>query len=1087
MRLFDFLKTGPVCRFLADPQGEAALRYRHFLALLEGNHRVLDVLAALEQTTHAGEVFTAGAARQALARLEEASEGMTAALLALSPGGHGDLPEIPRRILSEARAALDPPPLPADGPATLELAGITAAQAPLVGGKAANLARVRNELGLPTPDGFAVTTAGYASFMAAGLDALAARELEDLSPLDLPDLERRCARIREAMLGTPLPGELERALEQALDGLARRAGGTPLLAVRSSAVGEDGRATFAGQYGSVLNVPRAGVAEALKKVFAGKYAPRAVLYRLRWGLDDRDAPMAALVLTMVPALMSGVLYTLDPDPGAGEFMRVDCTAGLGEALVSGATRVETARLARSPLALAGDREDGLLPRETLLELGRMGLVLETHFGRPQDVEWCVDGLGRAVIVQARPLEARPPEGREQGSGASSGHPSGHPSEHPSGQAPADAPGAARDQEPDPGHPVLVSGGVCASPGAASGPVLRLDGLLPAALPAALPDGAILTAVNAAPELAALLDRAGGMVTALGGVASHLASVAREMGLPALFGVGAGLDALAEGREVTLDATGRRVLDGRAEALLARPARSRSRVFGSPMHTRLRAALDLLSPLSLTDPDAENFTPGGCRTLHDVVRYAHEKGMREMFGLGETEGGGAPVVRLKARIPLVLSCADLGGGLRESLTTCDGATPEDIRSAPMRAIWRGFTHPGITWSGTVAFDARNLMTLLAAPATAEVGAGSPGGDSYALLGADYMNLSARFGYHFANIDALCGEPASRNHVRLRFAGGVGPYSGQCLRVAFLTRVLARLGFTVAPSGAVLEATFQGAPARETGEALDQLGRLMAVSRLLDMAIASPAEAEAMAESFLQGDYDLLSKRRVNPLPAFHLVAGDWECAGDPESGGLARQDGSHWASGLTRATAAFLGRLGGPRYQRFLDDIRAYFHFPLALAKRPEMGEGRISVQVRPVSGHIDQAAGLAFAARTAGDYLVFRINALEDNAVLFEFQGGERRELASEPLAVRPGEWRELAVQVSGGRISCLVDGQPVLTARPAVPLAGLVGLWTKADSVSEFRALRVENADGVREIPLLPCPGGDGPGARLRRGGERG
>ena len=1077
MSLFGFLKSRRECRFLADPQGDAALRYRLFLDLLEENHRVLEVMAALEQACHTGEVFTAGAARTALERMEEGAQGLVAALQALAPEGHAGLTGTLRDILAQARAALEPPAPPAGGPLVLELPGITADLAPLVGGKAANLARVRAELGLPTPDGFAVTTTGFAAFMAAsGLDGLAARELEGLSLLDLPDLEQRCARIRQAMREAPLPEDLERALGLALEGLLARSGTAPLLAVRSSAVGEDGAATFAGQYRSVLNVPLAEAAKALKTVFAGKYTPRAVLYRLRWGLDDRDAPMAALVLAMVPARVSGVLYTLDPAPDAGEAMRLDCVAGLGEALVSGAARVETARLARAPLALAGDREGSLLPRETLLALGRMGLALEEYFGQPQDVEWCVDSQGRTVIVQARPLEARPPEDREEQPDDGSGQtPPGAPpdaspdgSPHAPGSAPTEGPGLVQD----PDHPVLVSGGVCASPGAACGPVLRLDGLLPAALPASLPDGAILAAVNAAPELAALLDRAGGVVTSLGGVASHLASVAREMGVPALFGVGAGLGALAEGREVTLDATGRRVLRGRAEALLGRPSRPRSRVVGSPMHARLRSALAHISPLTLTAPGAENFTPEGCRTLHDIVRYAHEKAMRAMFGLGQTEGGGAPVVRLSARIPLVLYCADLGGGLRESLTTCDGLTPEDIRSAPMRAIWRGFTHPGITWAGTVAFDARNFLTLMAASATAEVGAGSPGGDSYALLGADYMNLSARFGYHFANIDALCGEPASRNHVRLRFAGGVGPYTGQCLRVAFLGRVLARLGFTVAPSGAVLDASLQGAPARETGEALDQLGRLMAVSRLLDMAITSPAEAEAMAESFFRGDYDLLSKRRTNPLPAFHLVAGDWECAVDPESGGLARQDGSRWASGLTRASASFLGRLAGQRYQRFLDRIEAYFHFPLALAKGPELGEARISVQVRPVSGHIDQAAGLAFAARTAGDYLVFRINALEDNAVLFEFKGGERRELASAALPVRSGEWRELAVAVAGDGIVCQVDGQPVLIFRPPAPVSGLVGLWTKADSVTEFRALRIEDAGGVREIPLLPCPG---------------
>ena len=323
---------------------------------------------------------------------------------------------------------------------------------------------------------------------------------------------------------------------------------------------------------------------------------------------------------------------------------------------------------------------------------------------------------------------------------------------------------------------------------------------------------------------------GGIVTELGGAASHLASVAREMGIPALFGAAGCMEALAEGQVVTLDATGKRVLDGSVEELLAVRRRPSSKMVDSPMHRRLRAALDRVAPLTLTDPQAANFTPSGCETLHDLVRFAHETGMQAMFGLcGHADQDDVLVARLKAKIPLTLYCVDLGGGLKENLTTCDDITPEDIRSIPMQAIWKGFTHPGITWSGTVAFDARSFMTLLASSATAEVGGGAPGGDSYAMLAGEYVNLSARFGYHFANIDAFCGEEATKNHVNLRFAGGAGGFSGKCMRVAFLARVLSLLGFAVEASGDVLDASFKGAPQAATQNALDQLGRLLATSR------------------------------------------------------------------------------------------------------------------------------------------------------------------------------------------------------------------------------------------------------------------
>lgn len=1062
MSLFGFLKRENACRFLADPQDKASKKYQHFKELLSRNDEVLDALAALEQAYYGGEAFTMGAARRACLRIGEAVEGMAKALESLSQGRYPDMLEALGRILGKALYALKPLSRTQEGPLTVPLGELAAGQSRLAGGKAFNLARVRNELALPTPDGFVLTTAGFAAFMAhGGLDEYAAQELDTISPLDLPDLEARCLRIRERILSAQFPSELGLELSKALDDLARRIGGSKKLAVRSSAVGEDGPASFAGQYDSVLDVAFGDVETACKQVFASKYSPRAVLYRLRMGFDDSDAPMAALVLEMVEASASGVLYTVNPSPGAGvPDMRLDAVFGLGDKLVSGEALPFEFVIARQDsdkeVPLVANRSGGPPGQAPVTEtqaarLGATGLRLEEHFGSPQDVEWCLTTQNSLVIVQSRPLDV------------------------------------SAETAPEPvvdlsGRAVLQEGGVSASPGAASGTVMLVKGILPENV---LP-GAILVAMNAAPELAALLDRAGGIVTELGGAASHLASVAREMGIPALFAAAGCMTALAGGRIVTLDATGKRVLDGSVEELLAARRRPVSKMVDSPMHRRLRAALDRIAPLTLTDPQAANFTPAGCETLHDLVRFAHETGMRAMFGLcGHADGDDVLVARLKAKIPLTLYCVDLGGGLKENLTTCDDITPDDIRSIPMQSIWKGFTHPGITWSGTVAFDASSFMTLLASSATAEVGGGAPGGDSYAMLAREYVNLSARFGYHFANIDAFCGEEATKNHVNLRFAGGAGGFSGKCMRVAFLARVLSLLGFTVEVSGDVLDASFKGAPQAATQNALDQLGRLLASSRLLDMAITGQAEAEAMAEAFLKGDYDLLSRRAESPLPGFHLTDGDWERLESgarseqtregqaepsdalPPGQAVARQDGSKWAPALSKSFAGLMGRFSGQRYQRFLDSVGAYFHFPLAVAKGSDMGDGRASVMVRPVSGSIDQAGGLAFAVRTAGTYLVLRVNALENNLILFEFVDGTRTELASATVPVATGVWRELAVEVLGRTVTGFLDGKPYLNHHFEAPPQGLLGLWTKADSVTDFTALTMRDAKGERVLPI--------------------
>jgi len=1051
MSLFGFLKQKNVCQLLADPDDKTAVKYRHFKDLLEKNDTVLDALAALEQAYYGGEAFTIDVVRRTCLSIGKATYGMVQALNELSRGRYPSLDQSLARVLKTTLEALEPPTRHARGALVLALSAINIDGAAglgmsvdsevgdlgsLLGGKAANLARARNAAGLPTPDGFVLTTAAFLAFARqSGLADFIAEELAPLSPLDLPDLEARSQRMREAVLKTPFPHEMAGELACALERLAANAGDGLKLAVRSSAVGEDGVASFAGQYESVLGVDPADLEVACRQVFASKYTPRAILYRLRHGMDDADVPMAVLVLKMVHSTASGVVYTRDPSAGQEGQMRLDAVVGLGEKLVSGEALPSVFSLSRDPVAVTSTPEDAPLSESQALELGAMGLKLEQYFGAPQDVEWCLDPDGSLIIVQSRPLASQDD--------------AAPPLESPV----ADIPGLQ----------TLLSGGVAASPGAASGEVVRVEG----AVPSSIPDGAILAAVNAAPELAALLDRAGGIVTAMGGAASHLASVAREMGVPALFGVPGCPGALADGQLVTLDATGRRVLIGRVEQLLT-SVRTRSRIVDSPMHRRLRAVLDHIAPLTLTDPQAANFVPEGCETVHDIVRFAHETAMREMFGLcGRAEEGDVLVGRLKAQIPLMFYCVDLGGGLRENLTTCDDISADDLRSIPMRAIWRGFTHPGITWSGAIAVDARNFMSLVASSATAEVGGGALGGDSYAMLGPDYMNLSARFGYHFANIDAFCGDTASQNHIKIRFAGGAGSFSGKCLRVGFLAKVLARLGFTVDSAGDMLDASLKGTPRQQTESALDQLGRLMAISRLLDMAISGHAEIDAMADAFFNSDYDMLSKRQENPLPNFHLAIGDWVRVQEDQGAYLARQDGSNWAPGLSKSFASIMGKLSGQRYQRFLDTVEAYFYFPLAIAKGSEMEDGKASLRVRPVSGSIDQAGGLAFAVRTAGTYLVLRLNALEDNIILFAFKDGRRTELASARVPFETGQWRELAIEVQGSVVTGFVDGKPYIVHHFDEPPRGLLGMWSKADSVVEFANFQLNGLDGPKTFSM--------------------
>ncbi len=106
---------------------------------------------------------------------------------------------------------------------------------------------------------------------------------------------------------------------------------------------------------------------------------------------------------------------------------------------------------------------------------------------------------------------------------------------------------------------------------------------------------------------------------------------------------------------------------------------------------------------------------------------------------------------------------------------------------MKAIWKGFSHPGITWKGTVAVNVENFMNLMARGMMTDP-TNQPGGDSYAILSKEYLNLSAKFGYHFANLDAFVSDIPDQNYISLQFAGGAGTYYGKSLRLNFLGNVL-----------------------------------------------------------------------------------------------------------------------------------------------------------------------------------------------------------------------------------------------------------------------------------------------------------
>ena len=307
----------------------------------------------------------------------------------------------------------------------LEFHEINETQVAVVGGKGAHLGELSRIAGVRVPAGFCVTTDAFERIMAhaPSIDDRLDR-LSRLTPADRDAIRSLSAELRSTIEAIAIPDDLSTAITGALARLGEHAA----YAVRSSATAEDlPTASFAGQQDSYLNViGPAAILRHVSNCWASLFTERAVTYRLRNGFDHRKVSMAVVVQRMVFPQAAGILFTADPVTGNRRIVSIDASFGLGEALVSGivnadvykvrdgeivATTIGTKRLAIQPSTPGGTHEQAIEPERQneaaltdaeILRLAGIGRRIEAHFGRPQDIEWCL-ASGEFQIVQSRPI------------------------------------------------------------------------------------------------------------------------------------------------------------------------------------------------------------------------------------------------------------------------------------------------------------------------------------------------------------------------------------------------------------------------------------------------------------------------------------------------------------------------------------------------------------------------------------------------------------------------------------------------------------------------------------------------------------
>ena len=200
------------------------------------------------------------------------------------------------------------------------------------GGKGANLARLARA-GFAVPPGFIITTSAYLAFVGTNdLQRSIFAALQKVSPDDPASLQAASHAIRDRFSSSSLPSVIASDIKSAYTEL-----GSPAVAVRSSATAEDlPGLSFAGQQDTFLNIiGERALLQAVISCFSSLWTARAIGYRARNGIPHAGVSLAVVVQRMVPAEVSGVMFTANPLTGARQEIVIDATLGLGEALVSG--------------------------------------------------------------------------------------------------------------------------------------------------------------------------------------------------------------------------------------------------------------------------------------------------------------------------------------------------------------------------------------------------------------------------------------------------------------------------------------------------------------------------------------------------------------------------------------------------------------------------------------------------------------------------------------------------------------------------------------------------------------------------------
>jgi pyruvate,water dikinase len=835
--------------------------FKKFKSILERNNRILELMADMGDKMGGEYVFDSQYLISAVEVISDLVFKMISDYSVLTEKKNRELfvvfDEIQRHLQEELAGRHDF----AGGSLTLPLLESGQDMQELSGLKMAVLAEMNDKLHLPVPDGFVITTKAYFDFMRHNnVDSMVEKGIAGWNRRDETYLKNLSEKVMKKIEGGEIPRAITSQIDARMDVLQQKFPNKRIrVAARSSAWGEDGEISFAGQYESVLNVTRRKLYHAYKTVVASTYAYDVWRYRLDRDFREHEVAMAVGCQIMADATVSGVLHTYSEENNQA-VMLVNATWGLGLPLVGGETGGDSFILSRTPpydvcQTILGNKprrlvcaeEEGTawedvpegltkepcLSVDRLVSLAEIAMTIERYFKRPQEIEWTVKENGELAVLQARPLRLR--QARQTDEVA--------------------VDDAMRNAE------VIFSGrGMIAQRGVAVGPVHIVDS---DETLDNFPHGAILVAKFTTPRYSRVMNRTSGIITDVGSPAGHMANIAREYRVPTLVNTEIGTRLLKQGDVITLDATQNVVYRGRISEL-DRYELTEEVVFEETYEYRLlRSLLKRITPLNLVDPHGLNFKPEACRTYHDITRYIHEKAVEELIRVSEKYSSKyfATPYRLMSGLPLGLNMIDAGGGVKGTGNT-KLVTADRIECLPLKELITGIHSSGLWCTEPVSVDMGSLMSSITRTFSSSMPGMQKVGRNLAVIFKEYMNMHLHLGYHFTVIDAYISEMLNDNYIYFRFVGGVTDNIRRSRRARFIREVLERYDFRVELHGDLVVGRLKKLTLDRMALRMRMIGGLIGYTRQLDVRMNDDSQIGQHMDAFFKAMDGLLAEEDGN---------------------------------------------------------------------------------------------------------------------------------------------------------------------------------------------------------------------------------